>query len=224
MANRAARTPTITTLQLDLDGEVSSQALSNLNNHRSRIRLDGRLALNTVNLGSLANAQVETKEGNLSNLHTGIVPVVALDLELLAVKDKLQARRSLLDEADSVIEVQLALGLSISTNGDDELEVVLAEGGGGQGALDTLGDDGASAVVERDIRGTEVLEEDAPALALDLLVGVEVVEDVLGEVGGDGGGVLLDDGADEDAGAEEVLGLDAKGVGVLGVLVEERAD
>ena len=226
MANRAARTPTITTSLVNLDREISSQSLANLDDHRSGVRLHGSLVLDTINLARLAstNTQSQPKEGNLSNLHTSIIPVMPLNLEGLPIIHELQARRALLHEADSIIEVQLARCLAVSADGDDELEIVLAERGGGQGTLDALGDDGAAAVVEGNIRGAEVVDDDGLALALDAGVGEEVVEDVLGEVGGDARGVLVDDGADEDAGAEEVLGLDAECVLVVGVEVEERAD
>lgn len=226
--DRVVSPPIITNLLVNLDSEVGAQSLANLDNHSSRSSRNRSLARNAINLASLALAtastEVQSKEGNLSNLHLGSISVASLNLEGLAIIHELQAGRALLDKADTVIEVQLSLGLSVGTDGDDELEIVLAERGGGHGALDALGDDGAAAVVEGDIGGAQVLDEDALALSLDLGVGVEVVEDVLREVGGDGGGVLLDDGADEDAGAEEVLGLDAEGVGVVGVEVEERAD
>jgi hypothetical protein len=226
VVERVVTPPIITNLLVNLDSEVGAESLANLDNHGSRSSLDVSLSRDAVNLASLALAttEVQSKEGNLSNLHLGVISVASLNLEGLAVIHKLQAGGALLDKANTVIEVQLALGLAVGANSDDELEIVLAERGGGHSALDTLGDDGAAAVVEGDIGGAQVLDEDALALALDLGVGVEVVEDVLGEVGGDGGGVLLDDGADEDAGAEEVLRLDAEGVGVVGVQVEERAD
>lgn len=211
---------------LNFHSEISSQSLANLDDHRSGIRLHGRLALDTINLARLtsSNTQSQPKEGNLSNLHTRIIPVVSLNLEGLPVIHELQARRPLLHETDSIIEVQLARCLAVSADRDDELKIVLAERGGGQGTLDALGYDGAAAVVEGNIRGAEVVDDDGLALALDAGVGEEVVEDVLGEVGGDGRGVLVDDGADKDTGAEEVLGLDAECVLVVGVEVEERAD
>lgn len=225
MANRSARTPSIITSLLNLDGEISSQSLSNLHHHRSRVCLHSRLALNTINLASLTpTTQIQSKEGNLPNLQLGIIPITALNLERASIISELQARGPLLHETNSIIEVQLALCLAVSADGDDKLEIVLAERGGGHGALDALGDDGTATVVEGDVGGGEVLDEDGLALTLDAGVGVEVVEDVLGEVYGDGGGALFDDGADEDAGAEEVLGLDTECGGVVGVEVEERAD
>lgn len=215
-------------LLLNLNGEISSQSLSNRDHDRSSVCLDGRLGVNTINLAVLATTtattKVQSKEGNLSNLDVGGIAVATLNLEGLSIIRELQAGGTLLDKANSIIEVELALSLAISANGDDELEIVLAERSGGHGTLNALGDDGATAVVERDVGGAEVLDEDGLALTLDLSMGVEVVEDVLGEVGGDVGGVLIDDGADEDAGTEEVLGLDAEGGGILGVVVEEWAD
>lgn len=52
-------------------------------------------------------------------------------------------------------------------------------------------------------------------------VGVVVVEDVVGEVGGDTGRVLIGDWADEDGGAVKVLEVDAECRWIVGIYVEQ---
>ena len=54
----------------------------------------------------------------------------------------------------------------------------------------------------------DVGEGDGSALTLQGSEGFEVVEDIFGEVSGDGGGVLVRNGRNEDAVAEEELEVD----------------
>jgi len=75
--------------------------------------------------------------------------------------------------------------------------------------------------VQRDRGEVNVRQSDSLAFPADRGAGVPVVEDVVGEVGVDGGCVFLRDGADEDGVTVEELQVDSEGIRVLGVEVEE---
>lgn len=70
----------------------------------------------------------------------------------------------------------------------------------------------------------DVGEHDGARVALERCEGLEVVEDVFGEVGGDGGRVLVGHWGDEDGASEEELKVDREGGCILGVLVPQRLD
>ena len=133
-------------------------------------------------------------------------------------------RGARLRDGVAVVEVQLAARRAVPAHGDEKHKVLRAEAGGRVGARDAHGHDGAAAHVQRDVGEGLVGEGDVGAGAAELGVGPQVEEDVVGEVGGDRGAVFVRDGADEYGRAEEVLQVDAEGVGVGRVEVEERAE
>lgn len=104
---------------------------------------------------------------------------------------------------------------------DPEDKILLAELGGCVCGFSAQREDGSAFDVERDGVKAYVGEVDVFAVSLDALASPVVVEDVLGEVDRDGGGVFFKDGRDEDAVAVEELVLDTEGFGVGGVMEEE---
>ncbi len=142
----------------------------------------------------------------------GAVMVIKLD----------EGGRMLLDRY-SVIGVQLPRRLAVCTGGNDELEVRLPQLLGGHGALLTERQDDTALDMYGDI-GIVDIESFVLALTIERLEREEVVEDVLGEVSGDGGSVFVGNGRDKDGVAVEELEVDGEGVVVLWVLVPERVE
>ena len=76
--------------------------------------------------------------------------------------------------------------------------------------------------MNRDIGIVDPVDGDILALAADRLAGAPFVEDVVGEVEGQAGGVLLCYGGDQDPVAVEELHVNGVGVWIVGVVEEER--
>ena len=78
--------------------------------------------------------------------------------------------------------------------------------------------------MHRDSGIINVIEGDVLALALQWFKSEEVVEDVLGEVGGDGSDVLVRNWRDKDRIAVEELKVNGESVVILRILVPERVE
>lgn len=78
--------------------------------------------------------------------------------------------------------------------------------------------------MHRDVGVVHVVARHGGGVAEDMFAGEEVVEGVLGQVEGDGSGVFLRDGGDEEGGAEEELRGVFEDGRVGGVEVEEGED
>ena len=207
-----------------LDGEVAGDGLAHGHSHGAGLGVVREVAdLGAVHRHGQRGAG-HAQEGDAGDAHAGVVAVVASGLEGLAVEVELDERGGGLLDADAVVEVQLAGGRAVVADGHDELEVLGAQLGSGHSAADALRHDDASAVVELDGFVVDVVDLDGGAIALHLGVREPVVEHVVGEVDRDGSGVLLGNWGDEDGRAEEVLHLEAEGVGVIRVNVEHRVD
>jgi len=122
------------------------------------------------------------QEREACDLDAGVISVLATHRKVRAVEGELDKCGSVLLDADAIVEVELTGGSAVKAEGDDDLKVLGAEIGGGHGAVEALGDNHAAAVVELDGFVVDIFDEDVGAMALHGLVGVEVVEDVIGEV------------------------------------------
>lgn len=71
--------------------------------------------------------------------------------------------------------------------------------------------------MDGDLGEADIVKGEGGTGAADGFAGEEVVEDVVGEVDGDGGGVFLCDGADEDARAEKELRIYGESAGFVGI-------
>ena len=76
--------------------------------------------------------------------------------------------------------------------------------------------------MNRDLGIVDVIECNVLALALNLVVSLEIVEGLLRDVCSDGSGVLLGNWGNENGIAKEELEIDAKCGRVLGEYVPER--
>lgn len=165
-----------------------------------------------------------TDNGDLGDLKIGLESKVTLGGQNAQGILELDVRDALLLQADTVIKVKLTLGNEILADRDDELKVLLAKLGGGHGRLGPERNNDATTKVERDISQALVLDGGGLALAVNDVKSVPVIEDIVGKVDINTGRVLLSDGSDEETGTVEVLVLEAKGVGVLGIKVEHGVD
>jgi hypothetical protein len=169
-----------------------------------------RLALHPKNSDSLnGDASLVLKRASHAEL---AVRVLEVDLRHRVLHNRL-----------AVVEIQRAHGGAIKTGRNDNVETLLAQCGGGVGALNALRVDDAALVVNRDV-GVVDLGGDVFAASADGLAGAPFVEDVVGEIVVDACAVLLCDGADKDAVAIEELQVDGVGVGVVRVVEEQRVE
>lgn len=160
------------------------------------------------------------EEGDLGDGHGHLEPEVAVDDELAVLGVLEGDPRRVRVEGLAVVEEQLAAGRAVLGEGDEDLEVAGAELLGGVGRGLARGEDDAGADEEGDVGGVDVGESVEGGAAADGLVGVPVVEEVVGQVGIDAGGALGEDRGNKEAGAVEKLVLQGPGLLILGVHVE----
>lgn len=168
----------------------------------------------------LLRLPTQPQHRNRGNLAGSLKPIAARHLKHPAVKIKTHHRRRSLHDTNTIIKIQLPCRLLVQSDSNDDGEILSAHFRRRHPGRDALGVDDAAAVVQRDVCDGEVREGHVGAVATDGREGPEVVEDVVGHVHVDACSVLFRHGADEDAGAVEVLQVKAEGVGVIGVDVE----
>ena len=124
-------------------------------------------------------------------------------------------------DRNAVVHVERTSGLSVSTNGHEDLKVSLAQSRRRHRTRSPQREDRSSTDVNGDLRKVDVIERDVLTLTLDFVVGLEIVEVLLREVRSDRGHVLLGNGRNENGITEEELEIDAICSGVLGEYVPE---
>lgn len=206
--NRFVRESSITSsIPSDLNCELPIKLLIELNsNHTvliSPLLIPTLLLLTTLLAIRRALARL-LRSKNLNSADTrvlGGVVEAASNLKHAVLVRELDLGSGFLLDAVTVVEIQLTAGLAVTIRGDDEVEGLGADFGGGEGAFGAERDDGAAADVEGDLGEVNVFKLDLGAFAFNDFPGIESVEAVVGEVDGDAGAVLFGDGRDEDVGA-----------------------
>lgn len=201
---------TLVEIDLGRTGEIQAR----LDGHCLAARVKGGLACRLGSRRRLA------KQGDSIDFHIRAETKLALDLETAFAVRELQLEGGALLDGVAVVKVQTARGSPIKSWGDDELEALLAQLGGGHGGLGADGDDAAAADVDGDFGHVDVAERDVGSAAAQRGARVPVVEDVVGEVCVDRSLAAVGHGTDQDGVAVEELQLVAKGVLVLGIEVE----
>lgn len=179
-------------------------------NNLLRIDIDTRRRLGNVQ---------ETYAGELD---TESITKVARNRELAVCVGELDERRRLRRNRDTIVRVQLTGSSVVRARCDDELEVGRSESLCGHRNLLAQREDSATLDVDRNRREVNVVEGYVGALTLERYEREEVVKDVLGEVGRNGGRVLVGYGGHEDGIAVKELKVDGEGIAILGVLVPKR--
>lgn len=144
------------------------------------------------------------KNSNSLNSDTSLVLERASHAKLAVSVLKVDLRHLILHNRLAVIEIQRALSAAIKTGRNDNVEALLAQCGGGVGALDALRVDNAALVVNRDV-GVVDFGGDVLAASADGFAGAPFVEDIIREVVVDARAVFLCNGTDQDAVAVEEL-------------------
>ena len=164
---------------------------------------------------------IHAKKCDSFNIDTSIVLERACHAELAILILEVDLRYGVLHNGDTIVKVQRSLGIAIKTGSDNNVEALGPERSGGVCTLDTLGVDDTTLVVDCDL-GEVNLSGDVLALAANGLASAPLVEDIVGELVFDARAVFFGHGAHEDAVAEEELQVDGVGVGVFGVVEEQR--
>lgn len=166
---------------------------------------------------------LHAKNSDGLNSDASLVLKRASHAELAVRVLEVDLRHRVLHNRLAVVQVQRALSGAIKTGRNDNVEALLAQCGGGVGALDALRVDNTALVVNRNV-GVVDLGGDVLAASADGLTGAPFVEDVIGEIIVEACAVLLCDGADQDAVAIEELQVDGVGVGIVRVVEEQRVE